>query len=132
MPTEITTGGVQKLSGILNTVSVTKQSNTHSANTEIRRQELPSAVQTASSSAAVEDGNTVDKTIEKKVENLNSRMQNLQRDLQFSVDADSGRTVIRVIDRATREIIRVIPPEDVSAMAQRMDKHSGVLFSTSV
>jgi len=132
MPTEITTGGVQKLSGIPESVSAPKPSEQHPADVTVLRQELPSALPAAGSSTAVDDGNKLDKTIAKKVENLNTHVQSLQRDLQFSINGDSGRTVIRVIDRETRQVIRVIPAEAVSMMAHRMEKHSGILLSTSV
>jgi len=51
------------------------------------------------------------------VQSLNDYLQTVQRDLEFAVDQDSGRTVITVRDRENQEIIRQIPPEDVIAMS---------------
>lgn len=47
------------------------------------------------------------------VSEMNHFVQNLQRDLQFEVDTDLGRTVISVVDSETKELIRQIPSEEV-------------------
>ncbi len=52
------------------------------------------------------------------VDQINNRMQSVRRDLEFSVDEDSKRTVIRVMDSETKEVIRQIPAETVLAMAR--------------
>lgn len=49
--------------------------------------------------------------------------QNVQRDLQFSVDDSSGRTVVTVLDRETQEIIRQIPGEAFLKMAQKLKEN---------
>lgn len=56
------------------------------------------------------------------VQEINSLVQNLQRDLQFKVDTESGRTIISVVDSETKEVIRQLPPEDVLERAKRMDE----------
>ncbi len=50
------------------------------------------------------------------------------RNLQFSVDGDTGKTVIRVVDSATKEVIRQIPNEEVLAIARAMDRLQGLLL----
>jgi flagellar protein FlaG len=52
------------------------------------------------------------------VERINNRVQSVRRDLEFSVDEASKRTVIRVMDSQTKEVIRQIPAETVLAMAR--------------
>lgn len=56
--------------------------------------------------------------VEKAVENINDHLQSLGRDLSFSVDNDSGRTIIKVMDSETDEVIRQIPSEEVLNLAQ--------------
>ena len=51
------------------------------------------------------------------VESLNDYAQSVKRDLQFSMDETSGRTVITVRDSETEEVIRQIPPELAVALA---------------
>ncbi len=70
--------------------------------------------------------------IEKTVEELNLHVQSLKRDLYFSIDADSGDTIIRVVDTETKEIIRTIPSEDISDIGQRFSQSVGLLLSTSI
>ena len=49
---------------------------------------------------------------------ISEYVQNLQRDLQFNIDKESGRVVVRVIDSKTDELIRQIPSEEVLALAK--------------
>lgn len=52
----------------------------------------------------------------------------MARNLQFSVDGETGKTVIRVVDGATKEVIRQIPSEEVLAIARAMDRLQGLLL----
>ena len=52
------------------------------------------------------------------VENIRDFVSDVRRELQFSVDEDSGRTIITVIDKDSGEIIRQIPPEEVMQIAK--------------
>ena len=56
---------------------------------------------------------------------LNDMIQDLRRELRFSVDESSGRTVITVLDADTREVVRQIPPEQVLTLFERMEGARG-------
>jgi len=56
------------------------------------------------------------------VEGLNEYVQTVRRDLQFSIDEQSGRTVIKVIDAETKQMIRQIPAEEILALARNLDR----------
>ncbi|MEM8983233.1 MAG: flagellar protein FlaG [Pseudomonadota bacterium] len=47
------------------------------------------------------------------VESLNRRAGNIARQLRFQFDDDANRSVIKVYDRETEELIRQIPSEEV-------------------
>ncbi|HEX5393349.1 MAG TPA: flagellar protein FlaG [Rhodocyclaceae bacterium] len=49
-------------------------------------------------------------------------------DLQFSVDKDSGRTIVRVVDKGTGDLIRQIPSKDVLEIAKSIESMQGMLF----
>lgn len=66
--------------------------------------------------------------LERAVSKLNDYVQNVQRALQFSVDEDSGRTIITVLDSETKEVIRQIPPEEVLNLARTLHKGKGVIL----
>lgn len=62
------------------------------------------------------------------VDKINLRAQQVMREIRFSMDDQSNRVVIKVIDQTTQEVIRVIPPEDVINIAEQFDKARGVLL----
>ncbi len=71
---------------------------------------------------AVPAQSALDRTeLASKVENLN---QLVQRNLEFSVDEDTGRSVVRVIDSNTGEVVRQIPPEQILHVISQVQKAS--------
>jgi flagellar protein FlaG len=48
-------------------------------------------------------------------------MSSRNRSLRFEVDASSGRTVITVINDATKEVVRQIPPPELLQIAANLD-----------
>ena len=67
--------------------------------------------------------------LERAVSDLASAIQSVQRNLNFSIDEDSGRTVIKVIDSQSDEVIRQIPSEEVLALSQRLKEISSAELS---
>jgi flagellar protein FlaG len=65
--------------------------------------------------------------VERAVARLNELMTSNRRTLHFSVDHASGRTVITVINAATNEIVRQIPPEELRDLARSLSTHGSVL-----
>jgi len=65
------------------------------------------------------------------VSELNNLVRELHRELQFSVDDESGETVIKVVDRETDEVVRQIPSEDVVRLRQRLQEAAGAIFQDS-
>jgi len=49
--------------------------------------------------------------------------------LQFTIDKDSGKTIVKVVDSQTSEVIRQIPSEELLALARSMSKTEGLLIS---
>ncbi len=62
------------------------------------------------------------------VEKLRSQMQNIQRDLSFSVDDSTGDVVVRVVDGETGKIVRQIPSEEILRLTERLDEMRSLLF----
>lgn len=58
--------------------------------------------------------------LDESVRDLNDHMQVIQRELHFSVDSDSGQTVIKVMDLATQQVIRQIPNEEALRAARSL------------
>jgi flagellar protein FlaG len=76
--------------------------------------------------------NPVQDTMEKVAAQLESYLRSVGRSLQFSVDADSGRTVVSVRDSATGEVIRQIPNAEALRLAQRVGTQSNSLIDIVV
>ncbi len=72
-----------------------------------------------------------DEPLEEMVSDLNKLARDLHRELQFSVDDDSGETVIKVVDRETKEVLRQIPSEEIVQLRKRLEEAAGVLFHSS-
>lgn len=51
------------------------------------------------------------------VDTVRNFVADMQRDLQFKVDEDSGRTIITVIDSESGQIVRQIPSEELLQIA---------------
>jgi flagellar protein FlaG len=71
-------------------------------------------------------------SIDEVVSGLNEMVQNLHRNLQFTVDEESGDTVIKVVDSETDEVVRQIPSEDIVRLHRQMKEVAGVLFRSAV
>ncbi|MBY0341663.1 MAG: flagellar protein FlaG [Rhodocyclaceae bacterium] len=48
--------------------------------------------------------------------------------LQFSIDETTAKTVVRVTDASTGELIRQLPSEEALAIARSLDKMQGLLL----
>ena len=55
---------------------------------------------------------------------LNEHVQSVHRELEFSVDKASGKTVIKVIDLETKEVIRQIPGDEALKVAKKLNEES--------
>jgi len=76
-----------------------------------------------------EDYNIEPKAASNVADALNSVAKAIDRNLQFSVDKETGRIVIKVTDGETGELIRVIPPDDISKMRRSFGSLVGLIFS---
>jgi len=69
------------------------------------------------------------KELQQAVSELQRKAQSFSPNLRFSVDRDTGRTVVRVTDANTQELIRQIPAEEVLQLAKELDRMQGLLFN---
>lgn len=66
----------------------------------------------------------------KTVEALNKQVAPMSTAVTFSVDNDSGKTVIKVMDTEKNEMIRQIPSKEALEMSQAMDINKGMILNT--
>ncbi|WP_462379130.1 flagellar protein FlaG [Pseudomonas sp. Marseille-QA0892] len=66
--------------------------------------------------------------VKSAVSDLNSQMQNLRRNLDFSVDDGTGDVVVKVIDGESGKVVRQIPSEEVLKLAEQLDDLRSLMF----
>jgi len=67
-------------------------------------------------------------TLLQAVDEVRKAIEPVAQDLLFSIDNDTGRTVVKVVDSSTDKVIRQIPSEEVLAISKALDKLQGVLI----
>ncbi|MGE5652419.1 flagellar protein FlaG [Noviherbaspirillum sp. UKPF54] len=59
---------------------------------------------------------------------INDTMKKLSQDLEFTVDEDSERPIVKVVDQQTKEVIRQIPTQEALEIAKALDRVQGLLI----
>ena len=69
--------------------------------------------------------------LEETVTKINDFAQSIQRELHFSIDDESGETIVKVVEKATNEVVRQIPAEDLMESLKNLNQNatSGVIIS---
>lgn len=74
--------------------------------------------------------NNAESQVEHATEVANRFMDSLSLNLQFSVDKEVNKVVVKVVDTATHEVIRQFPSEEMLAISKALDKLQGLLLKT--
>jgi len=81
----------------------------------------------------VEENKEADKeSLTGTISDLNQMVQQAQRELQFSIEEESGEMVVKVIDKETDEVIRQIPAQELLELRKRLADAAGAIFRDSV
>lgn len=67
--------------------------------------------------------------IETAVQEVNASFANRSIGLQFEIDRDIDKVIVKVVDRTSGEVIRQIPNEEVVRFAKVMGRSAGQLVS---
>ena len=62
----------------------------------------------------------------------NASMRSVATNLQFEKDSSSGKTVVRVIDSETQQVLRQMPSEEMLAMSKALDRLQGLMVHLRV
>lgn len=88
----------------------------------VENQEVAAAKQVTASNAAVK-GDALDRAVDK----INKFLKPLNSSIEFSIDQDSGRTLVKVIDTDTKDVLRQFPSKEALAISSELDKLQGLL-----
>lgn len=84
------------------------------------------------SSPAVADSNVSSEQLQNAMEAVNKFIEPATNNLEFEIDAQSGRTVMKLIDKETGSVLRQLPSEEMLALARALDKLSGLVIKLKV
>ncbi len=119
---------------ITNHISVTG-TNTQSLQTFPQTQKTQAQTQTQTQNtlplpeSEQQQNKTSGQEVKQAVEQIQEVVNNLAQNLQFSIDEDTGKTVVKILDSQTQEVIRQFPSEEAISIARTLDKVQGLLFN---
>lgn len=84
----------------------------------------PAVPAVAVDAAAVQQPGTVPNLsqLANAVKNINKVLQERSQDLEFTVDSDNDRTIVKIVDQNTKEILRQIPSEEALEISKAIDQ----------
>lgn len=62
------------------------------------------------------------------LKSINELLKTRSPDLEFSIDSDSNRAIVKVVDKETQEVIRQMPSEDALQIAKALDRLQSMLI----
>lgn len=62
------------------------------------------------------------------VEDMNKFVQSLGRDIKFSLDDSTDQVVVKVVDKASGDVIRQMPSEEALKLSKNMKEMRSLLF----
>lgn len=117
---EVTTSPV----GSVMPIKPTSSKGTVDQQTEVSGKKLPeiTAEQKVVDKAEAEKPVVKETNVHSAVATMNDYVQSIQRDLHFTVDEESDKTVIKVMDGDSGELIRQIPEEVFLELARKLNE----------
>jgi len=97
--------------------------------TEAKKQQETNAIEEA---AEANQGPLAPEQLEKVAQELQEFVGELNRGLEFSVDKDSGRDVIKVIDKSSGDLVKQFPSEEVLTLVAKLSEMTGGLVDAKV
>lgn len=60
---------------------------------------------------------------------INRALQGSDQSVRFSIDHDTGTTMVKVVDSSTDEVIRQVPSDEVITIARSIDRLQGLILT---
>lgn len=115
--------------------SIEQQGSQPLAEEEVSKKQQAKAEEIAEGKKALEKRLSEKQNVEsaqKVAQHLQEFVSSLNKNLRFSVDEQSGREVISVVDKTSGELIRQIPSEEMLELASRISKAAGLLVTEKI
>lgn len=65
--------------------------------------------------------------VNQALKKINKALQQLSPDLEFELDPDTKRPIVKVIDQQTKQVIRQMPTAEALEISKALDKLQGLL-----
>jgi len=66
--------------------------------------------------------------LQQSVDRINQSLSASNQGIEFAVDEDSERVVVKIVDRETREVLRQMPTKEALEIAKALDRTQGLLI----
>jgi flagellar protein FlaG len=97
----------------------------------VPEQRQPSRAEQVSDAVRAANEKELEQAVEESVEKINDFISPYVTALQFSVDKEAGKFVVKVMDTETKEVIKQFPSDKILAIAkalsEAMEKPEGLL-----
>jgi flagellar protein FlaG len=70
-----------------------------------------------------------DKQLDEAIQTANKFLATTTNSIEFSIDKDSGRTIVKLVDSQTQEVVRQFPSNEMLAIAKDMSRFQGLFIS---
>ena len=71
------------------------------------------------------------KDLDTVVSKLNDYVEQQKRDIRFSVDSDTNKTIVKLLD-SNGDVLKQIPSEEVLAILKGIERNKGLFFEKEV
>lgn len=89
-----------------------------------KTRDIPVDQQHGAAKAVPEQRNVAPPTpaqVQNAVDSINKAMKQVNANVEFSIDEDTRKTIIKVVESETGEVIRQFPSEEILAIARAID-----------
>ena len=66
--------------------------------------------------------------LDKAIEKVKTYVESFNNNIEYSVNKDTDQVVVKIIDKSTKEVLRQIPSEEMLALAEQLDKITGLFL----
>lgn len=121
---------IRNLTGNASVPHLISERNTSSEPSNTVQKTSSSTLQTVDAVQKTNQADAVTDTekLAKAVDDINKTIRNFSQNLEFSLDEQSKRVVVKIVDQQTKEVLRQIPSEETLEIAKSLDKLKGLLI----
>ena len=99
---------------------------------EVKAKEIVTQTDVKTSDSEQQKALITPEQLQKVAQKLQDFVNEMNKGLEFSVDKDSGRDVIKVIDKKSGDLIKQYPTEEVLDLVAKLSEATGNFINTDV